>query len=149
MILQTDAIESLPAISLDGRWMAYQSSESGQMEVVVRPFPAVDGGGRWQISTNGGFDPVWARDGQALFFRDRQSLRFVEVETRSTFNHGPPSVAFPLGAYLLGGGAARAYDLAPDGRSLWRVRPESRESLMGMLVVLNWRHELLERVPVP
>src|ERR1700682_4675513 len=56
-------------ISPEGHWLAYQSAESGQSEIYVRPFPNVDRG-RWQISTSGGTSPVWARGGGELFFLD-------------------------------------------------------------------------------
>ncbi|NIP94707.1 MAG: hypothetical protein GWO24_15205, partial [Akkermansiaceae bacterium] len=61
--------ESAPAISRDGRWLAYQSNETGDWEIFVRPFPDVDSG-RWQVSTNGGYSPVWANSGRELFYID-------------------------------------------------------------------------------
>ncbi len=61
--------ESWPALSPDGRWIAYQSNETGRYEVYVRPFPDV-GSGRWQISTQGGTVPRWAHSGREIFFRD-------------------------------------------------------------------------------
>lgn len=62
-LLATPFDERRPSVSLDGRWMAYQSNESGQFDVFVRPFPDVDGG-KWQVSRDGGNSPVWARDGK-------------------------------------------------------------------------------------
>jgi Tol biopolymer transport system component len=58
-----------PEVSPDGRWLAYQSNESGEPEVYVRPYPDVDGG-RWQISTQRGSRPAWGRNGRELFFLD-------------------------------------------------------------------------------
>ena len=66
-LLNTTSSERAPAISPDGRWLAYESDESGRAEVYVRPFPAVDQG-LWAISTSGGSEPRWARDGRELFF---------------------------------------------------------------------------------
>ena len=57
-------------VSPDGRWLAYESDESGQLEVYVRPFPRFDAG-RWQVSTGGGKQPVWAHNGRELFYRER------------------------------------------------------------------------------
>lgn len=68
LFLRTPFDEYHPAFSPDGRWVAYQSNESGRHEVYVRPFPASSGAGRWQISTAGGGDPVWSREGKQLFF---------------------------------------------------------------------------------
>jgi len=66
-LIKTALGESSPRISPDGRWIAYASDESGRTEVYVRPFPEVDQG-RWQVSTDGGVDPRWAKNGRELFF---------------------------------------------------------------------------------
>ena len=66
-LVQTRFNELNAEISPDGRWLAYQSDESGRYEIYVRPFPAV-GSGRWQLSTSGGRTPVWARSGGELFY---------------------------------------------------------------------------------
>ena len=60
--------EVAPALSPDGRWLAYASNESGRYEVYVRPFPDANAG-RWQVSRNGGNEPVWAHNGRELFYR--------------------------------------------------------------------------------
>ena len=71
-LLKTEANEDDAEISPDGRWLAYDSDESGESEVYVRPFPNV-GEGRWQVSTNGGRNPVWGPNGQEIFYlRDTQ-----------------------------------------------------------------------------
>lgn len=64
--MKTPFNEENGEVSPDGRWLAYQSDESGQFEIYVRPFPKV-AGGRWLISTAGGVQPLWARNGQELF----------------------------------------------------------------------------------
>src|SRR5262249_12278625 len=66
-LLQTTFNELNARISPDGRWLAYQSDESGSPEVYVRPFPDVNAG-RWQVSTGGGRVPTWSGDGRELFF---------------------------------------------------------------------------------
>ena len=66
-LVQTTFTERNGEISPDGRWLAYQSDESGQFEIYVRPFPDVNSG-RWQISTGGGTRPLWARRGRELFY---------------------------------------------------------------------------------
>ena len=65
-LIRTPFIESNPEVSPDGRYLAYQSNESGRDEVYVRPFPKVNEG-RWQVSTAGGTSPLWAKDGRELF----------------------------------------------------------------------------------
>lgn len=67
LLVQTPFFERNGEISPDGRWLAYESNESRQFEIYVRPFPNVSGG-RWQISTGGGRQPVWARSGQEVFY---------------------------------------------------------------------------------
>ena len=67
MLLETEFEEHVPGVSPDGRWIAYQSNESGQSEIYVKPFPNIDDG-EWQVSISGGFDPVWSPDGRQLFF---------------------------------------------------------------------------------
>jgi serine/threonine-protein kinase len=67
MLTKTPSTERNGEISPDGRWIAYESDESGQFEIYVRPFPKIDTG-RWQISTAGGTRPVWAKNGQELFY---------------------------------------------------------------------------------
>jgi Tol biopolymer transport system component len=67
-LVQTRFTELNGEISPDGHWLAYESNDSGQAEIYVRPFPNVNGG-RWQLSTEGGTRPSWRRDGQELFGR--------------------------------------------------------------------------------
>ena len=107
MLLETEFGEEVPALSPDGRWIAYQSNESGRSEIYVQPFPNVDDG-KWQVSTNLGFDPVWSPDGRHLFFATVPFRMMVaEVETEPTFSPGTPTEAFDLSAYRMAGGGRR------------------------------------------
>ena len=83
-LLQTDANEASPVISPDGRWLAYQSDETGRYEAYVQRFPEL--GGRQPISTNGGLDPLWSSDGRELFYRVRtpRALMAVTIESDDT-----------------------------------------------------------------
>jgi hypothetical protein len=83
-------------VSPDGRWIAYTSDETGNPEVYVQSFPTP--GGKWQISTSGGADPRWRRDGRELFFisSDRK-LMAVEVKSDSVFQAGLPRELFATG----------------------------------------------------
>src|SRR5262249_37453381 len=85
-------------ISPNGRWLAYQSNESNQDEIYVRPFPSGDG--RWLISNGGGTQPLWARDGRELFYRHGNTLMSVPVVTTETFSAGTPTTVFE-GLYFL------------------------------------------------
>jgi eukaryotic-like serine/threonine-protein kinase len=86
-------IEANPQVSPDGRYRAYFSQESGQSESYVRPFPDVNKG-RWQISTSGGQEPRWSRDGRELFYRNGDAMMAVAVETKPAFKAGVPAVVF-------------------------------------------------------
>ena len=151
-LLNTVHAEAAPAISPDGRWLAYQSDESGRAEVYVRPFPAVDQG-LWTISTGGGTEPRWAPDGRELFFTARSGgwatpgvLMSVPVGPGSTFVAGQPTAVLKIPA-----GASEAYDVAPDGRFLFHFQRSSRpaeEALRQQIIVAqNWFEELKARVP--
>ena len=87
-------------ISPDGRWIAYESNESGRFEISVRPFPAVDTG-RWQVSSNGGQHPLWSRDGRELFFIAADGrMMAVPIEPGPVFSYGKPVPLFAAGQYL-------------------------------------------------
>ncbi len=93
-LLQTPFGEQNPEVSPDGRWLAYSSDESGSDEIYVRPFPDIDAGGRWQVSTGGGVQPLWARSGQELFYRNGEAVIAVSIDTDPSFTQGNPEVMF-------------------------------------------------------
>ena len=91
--------EANAAVAPDGRWLAYQSNESGRDEVYVRPFPNVDSG-RWQVSTGGGRTPVWARAQDRLFYRSSDgAVMTVPVEPGLVWRSHPPMPALAAGYY--------------------------------------------------
>jgi serine/threonine-protein kinase len=138
-------------ISPDGRWLAYQSNESSQDEIYVRPFPSV-ADGRWPISTGGGSQPLWARNGRELFYRHGNSLLSVPVETTTTFRAGTPTTLFE-GAYLSPpvGLAGRTYDVSGDGQRFLMIKDapagDPNAPSASIVVVLNWTEELKRLVP--
>ena len=92
-LLAEDYLEGLPVISPSGNWMAYNSDESGQSQVYVRPFPEIDTG-RWQPSTSGGQEPAWSPNLSELFYRNGDQMMVVDVETEPTFSPGTPRELF-------------------------------------------------------
>ena len=134
-------------LSPDGRWLAYQSDETGNSQIYVRPFPAVDEG-RWQISSAGGDEPLWSRDGRELFFRGRSGeMMTVRVTTAPTFSAEAPRALFPAGEYARSA-SYRGYDVSPDGRRFLMLRPivDSVEAAPNRVVVVdNWFEELRSR----
>ena len=121
-IVATPFVETDPAFSPDGRWPAYVSTESGQQQIYVRPYPT--GGGRWQISDGTGGFPRWARDGRELFYRSDTGIMAASVEVvNGSLRTGKPRQLFTGGFRGGAGGLGIAsnvfadYDVAPDGQS--------------------------------
>ena len=137
--LKTPFAEVNGVFSPDGRYLAYQSNESGRAEVYVQNFPGP--GGKWQVSTAGGSEPRWRGDGKELFYRGAdQHLMAVDVQTGATFQAGIPKPLFPL---RLDSGIARAHYLASkDGQRFLLVATPARESITPTTVVLNWMADL-------
>jgi Tol biopolymer transport system component len=125
--------------SPDGKWLAYDSDESGRFEVYVRPFPGP--GGRWQISTAGGGQPRWRRDGKELtFLTPENKLMAVPINTTSGFHAGPPALLFAIHPSLNGA----AYDATGDHqRFLVNTVPDEQGSPPLSLLV-HWTR-LLEK----
>jgi serine/threonine-protein kinase len=143
-ILQSRFNEIIPAFSPDGRWLAYVSDESGQQEVYVQPFPGP--GPKYRISTNGGTEPVWARRGGELFFRNGTQMMVVAVTTQPRFAAATPTALFSQPFALVAGRVN--YDVSPDGQRFIVVGPSESEQPAGQLnVVLNWFEELKRLVP--
>ena len=147
LVLDEDFPEGRPAVSPDGRWIAYQSGESGQGEIYVRPFPNVDDG-KWQVSTDNGFTPVWSPDGRELFFLSQTELMVVRVETEPTFNATTPESVLSRSTFITSSG--RAFDVAPDGERFLFLRTGGGQVALGaagLVFVQNWFEELQARVP--
>jgi serine/threonine-protein kinase len=156
-LLQEKYFELEPQISHDGRYVAYQSDESGKGEIYVRPFPNVNGG-RWQISGDGGGSPLWSPDGRELFYRNGDATMAVEVETAPTFKHGNPKILF-RGTYLsftAPNVALTAWDIHPNGKKFLMIKPQLATGAAPTApaprpkinIVVNWFEELKQRVPV-
>jgi len=147
--------EGFPAISPDGRWIAYNSDESGQIEVYVRPFPNADDG-KWLISTRGGEYPIWAQDGRELYYDAYPNeMMVVTIETEPAFAAGNPEVLF-RSEYVLSshsGPDVSPYDISPDGKRFLMIKEdiqaqEAAEAVeipptTELIVVENW-DELLK-----
>jgi eukaryotic-like serine/threonine-protein kinase len=137
-------------VSPNGRWLAYQSNESNQDEIHVRPFPSGDG--RWPISNGGGTQPLWARNGRELFYRHGNTLLSVPVETTATFSAGTPTTVFE-GSYFSPpvGLAGRTYDVSPDGQRFLMIKDapagDPNVAPASIDVVLNWFEELKRLLP--
>ena len=143
-IVQSRFNELTPAVSPDGRWLAFVSDESGQQEVYVESFP--ESGPKYRISTKGGTEPVWSRRGGELFFRNGTQVMAVDVTTKPRFATGPPRALFSQSAALVSGRVN--YDVSPDGQRFVLVGLGDSEQPAQINIVLNWFDELKRLVPV-
>jgi serine/threonine-protein kinase len=144
-LVATAARELSPAISPDGRWMAYSSDETGQHEVYVVAFPDA-GGGRWAVSDAGGVTPQWSHSGRELFYRDRQgAMVAVAVRTVPTFSVGASRILFENTMYSVGGLHAQ-FVVAPDDRRFLMIRNLPQEGERQLILVQNFFEELKAKV---
>jgi eukaryotic-like serine/threonine-protein kinase len=145
-LLRTPFNESAPRFSHDGRWLAYASDESGRNEIYVQPYPGP--GGKWQISTEGGREPVWNPNGRELFYRSSDKMMAVEITSQPSFAAGKPRVLFE-GKYLSAVFTVPNYDVSPDGQRFLMLKPieEAQAAPTQINVVLNWFEELKQKVP--
>jgi serine/threonine protein kinase len=139
--LQTRFNEIAPRFSPDGHWLAYASDESGRYEIYVQPYPGP--GGKWQISTDGGTEPVWARNGE-LFYRNRDKMMAVGTTTRSNFSADKPKVLFE--EHYATYNTMPAYDVTPDGQRFLLAKT-GEQGPQEINVVLNWVEELQRSLP--
>ena len=140
--VQTEFQENQPRLSPDGHWLAYRSNESRRSEIYAVSFPLP--GEKWQISTNGGQDPVWSRDGRELYYYSADNkIMAVEIKPsapgRQQSPFGVPKALFEIRKAANDNG----FEVTKDGRFLLPALVEQQTST-PMTVVLNWP-ELLKK----
>ncbi len=147
-LLATPADEHAARFSPDGRSLAYISDRSGRFEVYVQPFPGP--GDVRQLSTDGGTEPVWARNGRELFFRQGERMMVVDISTTPTLSASRPRVLF-VGRFEMGFlvPGARYYDVSADSQRFLMLRSEDLAAPRQLRLVVNWFEELERLVPRP
>ena len=155
LIQTAGIIEQRAAISPNGRFIAYESDETGRDEIYVRPFPEVDSG-KWQISNQGGISPTWHANGRELIFQNPLGEGYAQqgefesefwsasVETESGFQHQEPTLLFS-GSYYSNGA-----HISSDGSKFLLLKIETQQSVLEqtqLVVVENWFAELEELAP--
>jgi len=151
--LVSAADESSAELSPDGRYLAYESNQSGQSEVYVQPFPGP--GRRELVSTDGGGQPVWAPNGRELFYRasgpgPMMRMMAVDVTLGHVFTAGRSRVLWEaMRARYPGGTGGRTYDVAPDGRRFLMIQQRDlpQPPITHVVLVQNWLEELKRLVP--
>jgi serine/threonine-protein kinase len=132
--------ESDAQLSPDGRWVAYQASVSSRQEIYVSPFPGP--GPRHQVSTGGGTEPLWSRDGRELFFQSGATLMSVTLAPGAVFAASPPRVVHE-GRFAKSINGNSSWSVSPDGKRFLRIQQAEPERAITQLdLVLNWFSEL-------
>jgi Tol biopolymer transport system component/predicted Ser/Thr protein kinase len=134
--LSTPFHEGEGVFSPDGRWVAYQSNESGRFEIYVRPFPGP--GGQWQVSTAGGTMPRWRKDGKELYYLapDLKLMAAAAGAQGETFTPGTPEALFQT--HMTPGNIRQQYDVTRDGRFL--VNTDLFDTTTEPIhLLLNWK----------
>ena len=138
--------EVLPSLSPDGRWLAYQSTETADAGGVPAAVPR-------RVITQasglggGGFAPLWSPDGQEIYYRSATDMMAVKVRTSPTLDVGRPEVLFSLSDYVLPGTRGIKYEVAPDGRFLMLKDSGSGHSQDRVVLVQNWTEDVKRLVP--
>ena len=134
--------------SPDGRWVVYCSMESGKAEIYVEPWPGP--GPKIQISSEGGLDPIWQRDGKEIFYRNGSKVMAVPVSTQASFQAGRPRLLWE-GEYSYGlssscggrGATVTSYDVSPGGQRFLMIKDNDQNMYATkIVVVVNWAEEL-------
>ena len=147
-LVETPSNERNGVISPNGRWLAYESDSSGQFDIYVRPFPNVNDG-QWQVSSGGGTRPLWAPNGQELFYvGPTGALIAARVDARgSAWSASTPQKTVDGPYVTLSAGSGRTYDVSPDGRRFLMVKQPATRAPAQIVIVQNWFEELRRLVP--
>ncbi len=137
-VVATEFNDVGPALSPDGKWLAYFNDESGTYQVYIRPFPSGDG--KYQVSTDQGTLPVWRKDGKELFFFHQYRLYAVDVsENGSTLVLGAPHELFDGNSVP---GTSGAFDVTPDGKRFLINASTDSQAQYPLTLVTNWTADL-------
>jgi len=141
LFLHSQFDESFASFSPDGRWMCYQSNESGQFEIYAVPFPKGDG--KWQISTGGGICPAWGKGGrEIIYYRSAtRSMMRVPVAYDPDVRPGKSEELFRLPAEPVSVSTA-----SRDGEHIVVILPGPEQKPGTLVVVLNWFEELKKKL---
>ena len=137
VVVKTPFEELNGQFSPDGRWVAYETNESGRFEIAVQPFPAATG--KWQVSTDGGIQPRWRADGKELYFvAPDGKLMAASITAGAAFAAGTPAALFPAALAPGSGSQKQQYAVSRDGRFLISQVVEA-SSAAPITLILNWK----------
>ncbi|MGH7511298.1 MAG: protein kinase domain-containing protein, partial [Gemmatimonadales bacterium] len=140
-LVATSAAELFPAVSPDGRWLAYGSNESGTTEVYVRPFPET-ASAKWQVSTAGGSEPTWSPNGrELLYLNGKGEMVSAEITPGVAFGVGRQRSLFSA-TELYRPGPIPMYSVSPDGQRFLMVRESEASQQSELVIAENWLQQL-------
>jgi len=140
VLVNSTFTERNPSLSPDGRWLLYESMQSGRLEVYVRPFPNTSEA-VYQVSADGGTTPKWSRDGREIFYQNASAdLMRVAVTPGTTFGFTDPRMLFSLRGVA-------DWDVMPDGQRFVVIRERATQQRSKLVVVENFADELRRKVP--
>ena len=131
----TGAEEQYPSFSPDGRWIAYESDETGRPEIYADPFAAV--GGHVQVSSDGGAQPIWAKNGE-IFYRSGADIRVVRTRLTKGFEFDAPRVLFHSGLMATSPTVYQSFDVTADGKRILAVTIPEASRPRQIDVLLDW-----------
>ena len=135
-LFTTPFVEDAPAFSPDGKYIAYQTNESGRDEINIVPYPVR--GGKWQVSSGGGTNPIWSPSGSELYFTKGDAIYSVAIHAGSGFDYSAPVKVLTLpadGAFITG--------VSKDNKQFALVTiPVTELSTSEFTLVTNWFQEL-------
>ena len=145
-LFETANGEMMPTFSPDGRWVGYVSPRSGRNEVYVT---SSNGTGRmWQISSDGGAEPIWSFSGGELFYRANDKMMVVDVTRSETLSFSKPRVLFE-GDYMFGTTEGQQFDVTRDGRRFLMLKAQQPLAATPLNVRVNWFDEVRRQIQIP
>ncbi len=132
------------SFSPDGSWVAYQSNESGRSEIYAQPFPGP--GDRIQVSSDGGTDPVWARNGEIFYLHENQ-LRVIAARAKGRVEFDAPRTLFTYSLIPATIHDTQTFDVTRDGARVIAVTVPEGSEPRQLEVVTDWARELERLVP--
>jgi serine/threonine protein kinase len=145
-LLATKDFEYDGFVSSDGKWFLYGSNETGRQEIYLKTYPELEG--KWQISNEGGSNPVWSPKGDEIYYISLQfKMMSVSIQSKPTLTIGNPKVLFDATNMVLPNSPQNNYDISPDGEKFIIVlKNNQNKSQQNINVILNWEKELKEKL---
>ncbi len=137
LVNRPGALERGPTLSPDGRWIAYISDEVGSNQIFVRPFPDAASGTQWQISSEGGTEPLWSHSGRELFYKSGGFMMAAQIQTSPNFAVRARHQLFPVGDYFNNAWHPR-YVVLPDDQRFVLITLQDGAGVTSTVVTLNW-----------